>query len=110
MRKLQIDELHLTLKKKWFNMILSGEKKEEYREDKTYWRARFTEPGSHPPVLIKSPKRIVFTNGYGHHRPQITIECLGLGLNFSRHPEWGGDTKNLQFILRLGEILETKNV
>ena len=24
--------LHLTLKKKWFDMIASGEKKEEYRE------------------------------------------------------------------------------
>jgi hypothetical protein len=32
--------LHLTLKKKWFDMIASGEKKEEYREDKEYWRRR----------------------------------------------------------------------
>lgn len=29
--------LHITLKKKWFDMILSGEKKEEYREIKEYW-------------------------------------------------------------------------
>lgn len=29
--------LHLTLKKKWFDMILSGVKKEEYREVKAYW-------------------------------------------------------------------------
>ena len=33
--------LHLTLKKKWFDMILSGEKKEEYREIKSYWCAQF---------------------------------------------------------------------
>ena len=26
--------LHLTLKKNWFDLILSGEKKEEYREIK----------------------------------------------------------------------------
>ena len=32
--------LHLTLKKKWFDMILSGEKKEEYREIKPYWIVR----------------------------------------------------------------------
>jgi hypothetical protein len=29
--------LYLTLKKKWFDMILSGEKKEEYREIKEHW-------------------------------------------------------------------------
>lgn len=34
--------LHLTLKKKWFDMIASGEKKEEYREIKPYWSQRLT--------------------------------------------------------------------
>ena len=32
--------LHLTLKKKWFDMILSGEKTDEYREIKPYWTKR----------------------------------------------------------------------
>lgn len=32
--------LHLTLKKKWWNMIESGEKTEEYREIKPYWIKR----------------------------------------------------------------------
>lgn len=32
--------LHLNLTKKWFDMILSGEKKVEYREIKTYWFSR----------------------------------------------------------------------
>lgn len=32
--------LHLTLKKKWFDMIASGEKKEEYREIKPHWASR----------------------------------------------------------------------
>lgn len=67
-------------------------------------------PGPHPGVLVDPPETIVFTNGYGHHRPIIKIECTGLGLNFSKHPEWGGDTDNLQFILRLGEIIEAKNL
>jgi len=34
--------LHLNLKKKWFDMIASGEKKEEYREMKKYWIKRMT--------------------------------------------------------------------
>jgi len=33
--------LKLTIKKKWFDMILSGEKTEEYREIKPYWTFRF---------------------------------------------------------------------
>lgn len=33
--------LTLPIKKKWFDMILSGEKKEEYREIKPYYERRF---------------------------------------------------------------------
>lgn len=32
--------LHLTLKKKWFDMIASGAKREENREMKPYWNKR----------------------------------------------------------------------
>lgn len=32
--------LILPIKRKWFNMILSGEKREEYREMKPYWEIR----------------------------------------------------------------------
>lgn len=32
--------LHLTLKKKWFDMIKSGDKREEYRDIKPYWASR----------------------------------------------------------------------
>ena len=32
--------LDLPLKKEWYNMIESGEKKEEYREIKPYWTKR----------------------------------------------------------------------
>ena len=34
--------LILPIKKKWFDMILSGEKKEEYREIKPYYTSRFS--------------------------------------------------------------------
>lgn len=33
--------LILSIKKKWFDMILSGKKKEEYREIKPYYKSRF---------------------------------------------------------------------
>ena len=31
----------LQIKREWFDMILSGEKKEEYREIKPYYKSRF---------------------------------------------------------------------
>ena len=34
--------LNLVLSYKWYDMIASGEKKEEYREYKRYWRRRFS--------------------------------------------------------------------
>lgn len=34
--------LVLPIKKKWFDMIASGEKKEEYREVKEYYNKRFS--------------------------------------------------------------------
>lgn len=33
--------LTLPIKKQWFDKIISGEKKEEYREVKPYYRSRF---------------------------------------------------------------------
>lgn len=39
--KREPEYLILPIKKKWFDMILSGEKKEEYREMKPYWEKRF---------------------------------------------------------------------
>ena len=58
--------LHLTLKKKWFDMIASGEKKEEYREVKAYWINR---------LWGKEFNAVTFKNGYGKNSPSITLEC-----------------------------------
>jgi len=60
-----MNTLHLTLKKKWFDMILSGEKKEEYREIKNYWAAR---------LLGKQYDTILFRNGYSKNAPKFLIK------------------------------------
>ncbi len=46
--------LHLNLKKMWFDLILCGEKKEEYREIKIYWLKRFLKT---PTMEINGDKR-----------------------------------------------------
>lgn len=87
--------LHLTLNKKWFDMIRSGIKKEEYREIKPYWRKR---------LLNKFFDVIQFRNGYAKTAPCFTIELTGFyrGLGIV---EWGAPEKEEVFILRLGEII-----
>ena len=87
--------LHLTLKKKWFDMIASGAKKEEYREIKPYWNQR---------LHTESFDVVAFRNGYGKHVPSVTVELLGIerGLGIV---EWGAPEKTMVYILKLGRII-----
>lgn len=87
--------LHLTLKKKWFDMIASGEKTEEYREIKPYWEKRLKFGHNYDAVS--------FRNGYSKCAPHLMIECKGI---FTGHGvlAWGA-LKEPVFIIKLGKIL-----
>lgn len=97
MKNIKEDTLHLTLKKKWFDMIASGVKKEEYREIKPYWIKRLR-------CAETRYGKILFRNGYSRNAPTILIELTGLesGLGIV---EWGAPEAQKIFILKLGEIL-----
>lgn len=98
--------LHLTLKKKWFDMILSGKKKEEYREAKSYWATRLmTDPDD---GVFKSFDIVRFTHGYGKGRPTFEIECKDIDFGFGKR-EWGANGDKT-FIIKLGKILSTSNI
>lgn len=116
--------LHLTLKKKWFDMIASGEKKEEYREIKPYWETQFRLYRGQ--VLSKSrwesfwkdtysldiESRLSYSSfdavhfyngGYcSEQLPNFLIECKGIEIGLGK-PEWGATDKC--FIIKLGEII-----
>lgn len=83
--------LNLVVTKKWFNMIVSGAKNEEYREIKTYWIKRLTancevihdvvvetQCGK---VLYRPYTHDLFSAGYGKNRPSIEkdIESISIG-------------------------------
>jgi len=89
--------LHLTLKKKWFDMIISGEKREEYREIKPYWNKR----------LNKKFDVIRFRNGYAKNSPTMTVELKGVGKRLGK-VEWGAPEKEPVYLLKLGEILDAQ--
>lgn len=87
--------LTLPIRKKWFDMILSGNKKEEYREIKPYYSTRFCncfgiivrkDRSIVRPCLGKQP--VMFRNGYSGNSPSFIAMCsvtVGPG-----REEWGG--------------------
>lgn len=99
--------LILPIKKKWFNMIASGEKTEEYREIKQYYYKRFETIGLIDKfgLPVVNEAWVVFRNGYNPKNPQIkarvTLDIKG------GKPEWGAELGVEYYVLR---ILETKSV
>ena len=103
--------LHLNVKKKWFDMIKSGEKKEEYRQDKLYWKIRFVKEGYWLTQTCKVFDVVRFKNGYGKNAPWFDVECKGISIEdiSAIKPEWFGNIQDYQglrvFVIRLGHII-----
>lgn len=100
--------LHLTLKKKWFDMILSGEKKEEYREIKPYWITRLSQP--YVPGKVNSRNTnydiVRFRNGYGKNSPAMDIMLERIDMR-EGNESWGASPGVSYFVLVLGNIIST---
>lgn len=97
--------LHLTLKRQWFDMIASGEKKEEYREKKQYWINRLAE--RYTPCVLFEPVHydvVRFTNGYAKDAPTMDVECRGIDIRTGKE-EWGAEPHVYYFVINLGRIL-----
>lgn len=83
--------LHLTLKKKWFDLIASGGKTKEFRENKPYWQSRLSG---------KTFDEVHFRNGYAKDSPFMRVKCGDIHL---QREVWGS-----VFVIELGDILEIK--
>ena len=80
--------LHLPLIAKWYEMIDRGEKLEEYRENKPYWRKR---------LLSNKYDAVKFRYGYTTRTMTFRIKQIRFGIG---KKEWGaGD--NEVFIIEL---------
>ena len=108
--------LQLVLKKKWFDMIASGEKKEEYREITPYWAKRITQYFDYPKGCeIDAQMRhvmrsyldgreifdgVMFYLGYAKDRPKmyVPIERITIGTG---KPEWGAEPGKSYFVIKL---------
>lgn len=123
--------LTLHLKKKWYDMIASGEKTEEYRIIKIYWEKRlldykaladyvthniksmilyeFLVHGSVEPHIkdacAEFPRGLKvarFYLGYTHTYMDFNIKSITMG---NGNPDWGAPTDQPVFIIKLGDRL-----
>ena len=103
--------LKLTLKRRWFDMIVSGEKKEEYRDIKLYWFRRLVDSGTDVKLLtsvnlaaglfsvsFKKFDAVEFSNGYRHFCPKITLALTEIVLS-KGEPQWGAQPNEFYFTL-----------
>ena len=106
----------LPIKKKWYDMILKGEKKEEYREIKPHYDSRLPKEfgmfregkrlmkGNVYPPEDLSERVILFRNGYSRNSPSFSALCsLSIGQGKT---EWGAEPGKEYYILTVREILK----
>lgn len=80
----------LPIKKKWFDMILSGKKKEEYRKISPHYASLFNK-------YKGVPVRIRFRNGYRLDSP--TLECTVIPRIGYGREEWGAEANKGYYVL-----------
>ena len=96
--------LVLPIKKKWFDMIKSGEK---YREIKPYYDSRFSRYNIRADYY-KPIGTVLFRNGYLKNSPTLKceVECaVDVGKQ-----EWGAESGKLYYVLKILSIEEVINI
>lgn len=94
--------LTLPIKKQWFDMILSGEKKEEYRDMTPYYTKRFTNLWNGSLIGGQAERKIKLRNGYGKNDPTATVSVtISTGLG---KLEWGAVPGRHYFILHIQSV------
>jgi hypothetical protein len=105
MMKIEPKILHLTLKKKWFSMILKGIKKEEYRDQSGYCKARIMAGDD-----FKNFDKIRFYNGGSMctKYPHFDIEFIGTRIGTGVE-SWGAYQEKEYYVIELGSVIEKFN-
>lgn len=115
----------LPIKGEWYEMLLRGEKEDEYREIKPFYEVRFsncfrefldnmTVGGKHGTLnewlftgLVDFRVYVTFRNGYSARSPSFDAECtLSIG---EGRPEWGAVPGVRYYRLHIEKITEGKD-
>lgn len=92
--------LTLPVKGQWYDMILSGEKPEEYRADTPYYAARF-ERYEGRPVTIR------LRNGYRADSRTVEVVIVPVRRKGAK-PKWGGYPDKVCWVLGIQEVKEVE--
>ena len=107
LRRSECAVLHLVLKRRWYDMIESGEKREEYRDDKPYWNTRISRWFNEG--MAKVHHVVAFSRGYARPTMFFRVDALTRvprRINHRiNHPEWGEPTSS-HWVIGLGERIE----
>ncbi len=106
LRRSECSILPLVLKGKWYDMIASGEKREEYRDAKPYWNKRlcvfkWEEPWNQHYWVVAFSRGYVKPSMYflvGNLRPR----------DWCGHPEWG-EPETPHWVITLGDRVELED-
>ena len=90
--------LYLPIKKKWFDLIVVRKKRTDYRAITDYWTRRLLDT----PFDARVYDEVHFRNGYLKKCPFMRVEWLG-----TEKEKFEGI---LSYAIRLGKILEIKNL
>lgn len=103
--------LTLPIKKKWFDMIKSGEKKEEYREIKPYYDIRIGKLLAIQNLISRLDSadfvaNIQLRNGYGKDKPTLLLECK-VSKGYGKE-EWGAEPNKEYYVLKILNVEEVQ--
>ena len=118
--------LHLVLKRKWWDIIASGEKKEEYREVCHYWARRllneqycwYTLNTDYPKdflgwirehldrradIQFRPFEKVCFHLGYTNNTMTFKITSMNVMYGDVCRQGWGAEPNKYYFVIKLGE-------
>lgn len=92
--------LILRIKAKWFDLIVSGEKKEEYRDRTPYYMVRI----EHRHNVRGRIRYVTFINGYRRDARRQVVAVEGITIGKGRK-DWGADGRKKYYVIHLGELI-----
>lgn len=99
------------IKQQYFDQIISGEKKEEYRdytESLLKKICQLDEDGN--ATDFKPIKEIEFLVGYQKNRKSAVVECLGIEVDYYQDDNGNPIEDDEYFVFSLGRVVSTNNV
>ena len=106
---MKLAALNLPIARKWFDMIASGKKREEYRDVDNAQCCRLFNKAGRNRCILPDGIAAIFRNGYRPDSPALVVTIEGLtmrGRGEIKHPEWG-ETKTPHFVIKLGVVVSS---